>query len=73
LCREKIFERVLELMWRVRLAKTVRAFNKSSFHFVGNEIACRVEHTQLRSKFDCLVCKFTPAKDRCLEVDIGEK
>jgi hypothetical protein len=51
----------------------VGAFNKLSFHFVGNEIAGRVEHTQLRSKFDCLVGKFTPAKDRCLEVDIGEK
>ena len=60
-------------MLRVRLTKEVRAFNKQSFHFVGNGIAGRVEHTQFRPKRDGLACKFTPAKDRCFEIDIGKK
>ena len=60
-------------MWRVRLAKAVRAFNKQSLHFVGNEIARRVEHTQFRPKLDCLMRKFAPAADCSLEIDIGKK
>ena len=58
---------------RVRLAKEVRAFNKQSFHFVGNGIACRVEHAQIRPKLDGLVCKITPAEDRRFEIDIGKE
>jgi len=50
-------------MLHIRLTKDVGAFNKGSFHFVGNGIACRVEHTQFRPKLDGLACEFTPAKD----------
>ena len=60
-------------MLRVRLAKEVRAFDKQSFHFVGDEIAGRVEHAQIRPKLDGLACKITPAKDRSLEIDIGKE
>ena len=63
----------MELVLRVWLRKEVRAFHKQSFHFIGNRISCRVKHTQFRPKLDCLVCKFTPAKDRCLEINIGKK
>ena len=63
----------MELVLRVRLRKEVCAFSQQSFHFVGNRISCRVEHTQFRPKLDCLVCNFTPAKDRCFEIDIGKK
>src|ERR1019366_5552025 len=66
---EQVFNRVFELLWRVRLTKEVCAFNKQCFHLVGNGIACRVEHTQFRPKLDCLVREFTPAKDRCFEID----
>jgi hypothetical protein len=64
---------VLELIWRVGFAEAVRAFDKLGFYLVGNEIACRVEHTQSRPKLDCLVRKFTATKNRCLEIDIGKK
>ena len=68
-----VFDGVLELVLRVRLAKEVRAFDKQRFHFVGNGIACRVEHAQVRPKRDGLVRKFAPAKDRRFEIDIGKK
>jgi len=51
----------MELMFVVRLLKKVCTFNKQSFHFIGNGIACRVEHAQFRPKLDGLVCKITPA------------
>ena len=35
-------------MVRVWLAKEVRAFDQQRFHLVGNGIAGRVEHTQIR-------------------------
>ena len=60
-------------MWRVRLRKEVCAFNKQSFHFVVNRIACRVEDTQFRPKQDGLGCKITAAKDRFFEIDIGKE
>src|SRR5471032_1303464 len=72
-CCEQAFHRVLELLFHVRLRKEVCAFNKQSFHFVGNGIACRVEHAQIRPKLDGLVCNFTSAKERCFEMDIGKK
>src|ERR1039458_416793 len=53
---KQAINRVVELNFRVRLTKALCAFNKQSFHFVGNEIACRVEHTQIWPKLDCLVC-----------------
>src|SRR5450631_4328106 len=71
--REQLFNGALELIWRVRLGKEVRAFNKQSFHLVGNGIACRVEHTQFWRRLDGLVCKLTPAEDRCFEMDIGKE
>jgi hypothetical protein len=54
----------MELIFGVRLLKEVCTFNKQSFHFVGNRIACRVEHAQFWPKLDGLVCKITPAKDK---------
>src|SRR5665213_90006 len=70
---EKLFNGGLELLLRIRLLKEVRAFNKRRFHFVGNGIACRVEHTQFRPKLDGLVCKLTSANERFFEMDIGEE
>jgi len=60
-------------MLRVWLTKAFRAFNKQSFHFVGNNISCRVEHAQFRAKLDGLVSKFTPAKDRMFQIDVGKE
>lgn len=70
---EDVFKSVSKLIRRIRLGKAVHAFNKQSFYFVGNVIACRVEHAQSRPKFDRLVCKFAPTKNRCLEIDIGKE
>src|SRR5450759_3286800 len=69
---EQFFNRVLELILRVRLTKEVCAFNKQSFHFVGYGIAGRVEHTQFRPQRDGLVRKIATAEDRCFEIDIGK-
>jgi hypothetical protein len=69
---EQIFKGLSELMWRVRLAKAVRAVNKQSHYFVGNVIARRVEHAQSRPNLDCPVCKFAPTKNRRFEIDIGK-
>jgi hypothetical protein len=63
----------LKLMLRVRFDQAVRAFDKQSFHFVGNGISGRVEHTQFGPKLDCLAGEIAPAKDRRLEIDIGKK
>ena len=60
-------------MLRVRLRKEVCAFNKQSSNFVAHGIACRVEHTQFRSKRNGLARKIIPAKNRCFEIDIGKK
>src|SRR5665647_2771841 len=70
---EQLFNGGLELLLRIRLLQEVRALNKQSFHFVGNGIACRVEHTQFRAKLDGLLCEFIPAKDRFFEIDIGKE
>jgi hypothetical protein len=59
-------------MLRIRLLKEVCA-NKHRLHFIVDGIAGRVEHTQISSELDGLVCKFIPAEDRFLEVDIGKK
>ncbi len=71
--REHSRNTAFELMLRVWLGKELRAFNKQSFHFVGNNISCRVEHAQFRPKFDGLVCKFTPAKDLIFQIDVGKE
>lgn len=68
-----MFNRRLELLLRIRFNQAEGAFNKKSFHFVGNGISGRVEHTQFGPKLDCLACQIAPAKDRCLEVDVGKK
>lgn len=60
-------------MLRVWLAKEVRAFDQQCFHLVGDVVAGRVKHAQIRSQCDGLKCKVAPAMDRCLEVDIGKK
>jgi hypothetical protein len=70
---EQLFDSVLELWLRIRLAKEVCAFNKQSFHCVGNLIAGRVEHTQIWPKLERLVRKFTSAQNRCFEIEIGKK
>ena len=70
--REHVLDGVVELMLRVGLAEEVRAVDKQSFHLVGDEIARRVEHAQIRPKLDGLPGKFTPAKDRRLQIDVGK-
>ena len=60
-------------MWRVRLTKEFRAFNKQGFHFVGNKISCCVEHPQFRPKLEGLVGELTPAEDQIFQVDIGKE
>src|SRR5208282_1239120 len=70
---EQRFNGVSELRLRIRLLKEVCALNRQSGHFVGNRIACRVEHTQFRLKLDGLACKFKPAEGSCFETDIGDE
>ena len=43
------------------------------FHLVGDVVAGRVKHAQIRPQRDGLKCEVAPAMDRCLEVDIGKK
>jgi hypothetical protein len=71
--REQSRNTVFELMLRVWLTKQLRAFNKQSFHFVGNKISCRVEQAQFRPQLKGLVSKFTPAKDRIFQIDVGKE
>ena len=52
---EQFSDCVLELMLRVWLAKDVRAFDQQSVHLVGNGIARRVEHSQIRPQRDGLM------------------
>jgi len=61
------------LILRVWLTKAFRAFNKQGSHFVGDKISRRVEHAQFRPKLDGLVSKFTPAKDRIFQIDVGKE
>jgi hypothetical protein len=60
-------------MLRVWLTKALHAFNKQSFHFVGNKISCRVEYAQFRPKLDGLACKFTSTNDRFFQIDVGKE
>src|SRR5450755_1964261 len=60
-------------MLRVRLAKEVRAFDQQSFHLVGNGIAGRVEHSQIRPQRDGLKRKVAPALDQSFQIDIGKQ
>ena len=53
--REQSCKAFLELMLRVGLAQELRAFNKHRSHFVGDQIAGRVEHAQFRPKPDGLL------------------
>ena len=57
----------------IRLTKELCAFNQQRLHFVGNIIAGRVEHPQMRAKRDGLEREIAPAVDGCFEIDIGKQ
>src|SRR5450631_1641918 len=59
-------------MLRVWLAKEVRAFDQLSFHLVGDGIAGRVEHSQIRPQRDGLLRKGASALDQSFQIDIGK-
>jgi len=61
---EQLFNRVLELILRVRLRKEVCSFSNYSFHFVVDGTAGRVEHTQFWPKRDSLLRKIAAAMEQ---------
>ena len=70
---EHILDGVMQLILRVRLPKEVGAFSQQRFHFVGNGVAGRVEHTQSRPKRDRLEGKIAPAVDQSFQIDVGKQ
>jgi hypothetical protein len=71
--REQAVDRLMELMLRIWFLEEMGAFDKQGFHLFGDGIAGRVEHGQLRPEPHRLVRNLAPAKNRCLEIDIGEE
>ena len=67
------FDGGLQLILCVGLAKEVGAFGQQRFHFVGNGVAGRVEHTQPRPKRDRLEGKIAPAVDQSFQIDVGKQ
>src|SRR5450759_4315356 len=59
-------------MLRVWLAKEVHAFDQQSFHLVGDGIAGRVEHSQIRPQRNGLLRKVASALDQSFQIDIGK-
>src|SRR6185437_1714728 len=69
---EQVRKRSLKLLFRVRLSQAACSRDEQRPHLVGDEISRRVEEAKCRPHPDCFPREITSAKNRRIEVDIGE-
>ncbi len=70
---KQTFKGILQLTFSIGFLQEVCALDKERLHYRVKWGAGCVEHSQVRPRFDSLVCDVIPTKDKCIKADIDKE